>query len=1064
MDFINASKLLQDYFKFNPIHRCQTESFNYFIDHIIPYLFVNSEIVSNSFTLKITDAWLENPTICDINSTEVDITYEECITRLLTFSSKLMIKGKLTINDINDINIVDIETFIGRIPVMVGSKLCPNADTKGFFVISGCRKVINMEERIAYNTPFLLTHKKDLKFTYYVEFKSMDRLMRSSFVEIGIKAISKNILIYCPELTLSLIPFGLFIRLFLTTQEIINCFDFIKYELPVWQVQEFLIETFTPYFHLSELEIISMISNKFQIDKNILKIKLREKMLIHMNIQFDQKLTLREKGLFFMFLCRTLIAGSLGKVKEFDKDHYGDKRVYSVCHFLTAQLYHSFTKFKISISNVIKKGTFIHINEICDLLSKQPVITNSMKMCLSSNNWHGKNQQQYMSQAFDPYNRNMYRSLLRKIVTPVNNKTSKVVKQRDMHLTQTNILCPYETPDGEKVGLVKYLSTGAYLTIDCSEGCTTIVKRIIKIHKLSCGLELTENNTLVLVNGSWIDSIREPILLIKYLENSRSSGLLPFEATLFYDSDLRAILIYCDAGRILYPYLTVNNPKSLTIMDGIRSGEIIFSDKLEDEMRIITEKDIFNNCNNFKELFIFLGLGYNGIQIPFSNFNQAPRNIYQCQMSKHAMGTISSDMIVSTHINSLWYAQSPIVMTLPQTLKFMYEFPTGTNAVMAMMCFHGQNQEDSLVLNKSSVERGFMISDRIGIITYVLESASDIYRQNISYLDSEGIVKVKTIVKKGDIIISVRRAGNDISEKYTGNKPVQIIKVIKVKNDKAEQIIHLYWSQTNIPQIGDKFASRFGQKATVGMIYTQENLPFDENGIQPDIILNPLCIPSRMTIGHLLEMACGIDIVNKSKVKYCEICVNYKKYLVDNENNHNCLLNETIKNYLYHTSFYNDLIPKHIKEFKNVTMYSGETGAKFQALIYRGLIYVQRLKHLSDDKKYVRTTGPIQQLTRQPREGRSVDGGHRFGLQERDNIVAHGCMFTIRDRLYLSSDPFHIYVCKSCGLQYHGKTNDKYSCCKKCQNMEFVKIRLPYGPKAFCQEIMGLNICPLFIT
>ena len=253
-------------------------------------------------------------------------------------------------------------------------------------------------------------------------------------------------------------------------------------------------------------------------------------------------------------------------------------------------------------------------------------------------------------------------------------------------------------------------------------------------------------------------------------------------------------------------------------------------------------------------------------------------------------------------------------------------------------------------------------------------------------------------------------------------------------------------------------SSRHGQKGTIGAIVPQQDLPFNEMGISPDIVINPLCITSRMTIGHLLEMASGVERTMRAPSKFCEICVKYKSLLKDRCET-DCFLEQNIKHFLSHSSFYKNLIPEHVKEFKTVTYYNGQTGEKLVSYIYEGLIYYQRLKHLSQDKVYVRTTGPIQPVTRQPKEGRSVDGGHRFGVQERDCIASHGCMFALRDRLFLQSDYFKVYVCE-CGIIYHGKDPKtyKFSSCAVCESFNLFEVELPFASKALIQMLLAFNI------
>uniref|UniRef100_A0A6C0JBS3 DNA-directed RNA polymerase n=1 Tax=viral metagenome TaxID=1070528 RepID=A0A6C0JBS3_9ZZZZ len=250
------------------------------------------------------------------------------------------------------------------------------------------------------------------------------------------------------------------------------------------------------------------------------------------------------------------------------------------------------------------------------------------------------------------------------------------------------------------------------------------------------------------------------------------------------------------------------------------------------------------------------------------------------------------------------------------------------------------------------------------------------------------------------------------------------------------------------------------QKGTCGNLFRQEDMPFDKNGMTPDVIINPLAIPKRMTIGHLLEAAAGYEAVGNSKTKLCKICVEYKKKLSSPRCDTDCFLEQHIQHYLHYNSFYSKLIPEHLKDFKSTQLYNGSTGEKIPTLIFTGIMYYQKLKHLSKDKLYVRTTGPIQHITRQPKEGRSVEGGYKIGIQERDALLSHGCSVTLRERIFINSDYHKLKVCQ-CGLLYHGTdpSIDIHAKCKLCGSFDIYEIELPYVTKVFMQMVMAFNIC-----
>lgn len=245
-----------------------------------------------------------------------------------------------------------------------------------------------------------------------------------------------------------------------------------------------------------------------------------------------------------------------------------------------------------------------------------------------------------------------------------------------------------------------------------------------------------------------------------------------------------------------------------------------------------------------------------------------------------------------------------------------------------------------------------------------------------------------------------------------------------------------------IPQIGDKFASRHGQKGTIGMTYAQEDMPWTRDGISPDIIVNPHAIPSRMTIGHLVECL-------QSKVGALTGKEGDATPFTDVSVDH-------IAAVLHELGYH---------RHGNEVMYSGHTGRAIHAKIFLGPTFYQRLKHLVDDKIHARSRGPVTMLTRQPMEGRARDGGLRMGEMERDCLVSHGVSSFLRDRMFANSDPYAIHICTCCGLVAHADLRKHiYWCnnktCQRAANSSVVRVHIPYACKLLFQELMAMCIAP----
>lgn len=352
-------------------------------------------------------------------------------------------------------------------------------------------------------------------------------------------------------------------------------------------------------------------------------------------------------------------------------------------------------------------------------------------------------------------------------------------------------------------------------------------------------------------------------------------------------------------------------------------------------------------------------------------------------------------------------------------LKFR-ELPAGQNAIVAIMCYSGYNQEDSVIMNQSAIDRGLFRS--MYYRSYMdLEKKSGVQQLEefekptrettlrmkhgpYDKLEDDGLIAPGTGVRGEDIIIgktapippdseelgqrSRTHTRRDVSTPLKSTESGIVDQVLLTTNSEGQKFVKVRVRSTRIPQIGDKFASRHGQKGTIGITYRQEDMPFTAEGITPDIVINPHAIPSRMTIGHLVE--CLL-----SKVAT----------LLGNEGDATPFTELTVE------SVSTFLRQKGYQSRGLEVMYHGHSGKKLQAQIYLGPTYYQRLKHMVDDKIHSRARGPVQILTRQPVEGRSRDGGLRFGEMERDCMISHGVAAFLKERLFDASDAYRLHVC-----------------------------------------------------
>jgi DNA-directed RNA polymerase II subunit RPB2 len=462
---------------------------------------------------------------------------------------------------------------------------------------------------------------------------------------------------------------------------------------------------------------------------------------------------------------------------------------------------------------------------------------------------------------------------------------------------------------------------------------------------------------------------------------------------------------------------------------------------------------------DYCELHPSLLLGICAGAIPFMDHNQSPRNVYESSMVKQAIGMFAQNYQYryDTVAHTLDYPQKSLVSTQNARLIGMHEMPAGINCIVAITTHGGWNAEDSIIINRSAIERGLFFSNTYHTYTFEdktfkSESCKKICVPplpvqksdwNYYHLNPNGIVRKGAYVKRNDVILGQIHQS---SEFVDGEKVEQISDCSELADEEGiidrteivstpngNRLIKIIIRQVRIPEVGDKFANMAAQKGTCALILPQEDLPFTGEGIVPDIMMNSHALPSRMTISMLLEMVLG------------------KSCLLDGELGDATPFSDSSINVVQKLE--SQLLKHGYERYGKEVMYSGYTGKPLVSEIFIGTSYYQKLKHMVTDKIHARSYGNVTSLTRQPLAGRSRDGGLRLGEMERDCLLSHGSVQFLREKLFDLSDAFNVLICNDCGVISNNKDE-----CHICKNNELICTNIPYAAKLLFQMLNGCLI------
>ena len=664
------------------------------------------------------------------------------------------------------------------------------------------------------------------------------------------------------------------------------------------------------------------------------------------------------------------------------------------------------------------------------------------------------------------------------------------VEARDLHPTQWGRVCPNETPEGELCGLTKHLALMAYVTADIKpEEKDRIINEILPrlgVMREPIKIGWTPYpNTPVFVDGMYVGYISDPEKFVNEFRELRRRGEIPWQVSIKYWEKYGEVHINTDRGRILRPLIIVRDGKPQLQKEHIkklRKGEWKFTDLIkngviemldpeeeEDAYIAIWEKDLTPEHTHL-EIAPAGILGISAGTIPFANHDQSPKVTHETSMAKQAISIPRPNYRIrpetSTYI--LHYPQKPLVTTKPLEIAGVSKRGFGQNAIVAVLAYEGYNIEDALIINKASIERGFMRgalyriyeveerryiasqTDEIRVPTDDVRGAKQKIREK---LGEDGIAWPGVEIYEDELIVgrvSPSEAGvpgaavyvsgvrmlRDTSEKIRKGEGGYVDTVVITTTKEGTTLVRAKLRQPRYPELGDKFASRHGQKGVIGLIVPQEDMPFDEYGMTPDIILNPHSIPSRMTIGQLLESLAG-DIAAKTGKSFDGTAFESDDWLEE-------LVSIARKLGL---NYYGEK-----------TLFDGKTGKMLKTHVLMGPVYYQRLKHLAKDKLHARARGKVTVLTMQPTEGKARGGGLRLGEMERDALLGQGVSQFLNERFVESSDGIDVYVCSICGLIGHYNPDRKRWQCPIHGDVEMHRLTMPYAFVLLINELMSLAV------
>lgn len=662
-------------------------------------------------------------------------------------------------------------------------------------------------------------------------------------------------------------------------------------------------------------------------------------------------------------------------------------------------------------------------------------------------------------------------------------QSERANEMRRVHSSTIGYVCVIQSADtGEKVGMQKQMAVSCVISLgSSSEKLKEIVyEDVIPLKYVTNIMIYTKKLTKVFVNGFWIGCVEDYNHFCKKYRSMRRENKVHYLTTIVMDVRTNEIYLWVDIGRVLRPMIIVYEQNGLQFhkltkehVQKMNAGVIDYHELLDEQVIEFISPEEQQNCviakdletldinknskvNKYTHLDIAQAIiGIPGLTSPFTNHNQPARGIFQTNQVKQTCGIPCLNFPFKTYKDMFMqvYNQKPLVKTMANK----YIQPIGMNAVVAIQIYGGYNQDDSLMMNQGAIDRGLFTNHHFTFEKTELDKneefanpdpliTTDIKAYSNYGKLVNGVIPIGTLVENGDIVIGkickLNKADQygsytyyDKSVVYKYEEPSYVWDVIKGRNEDDSVFCKVVFRSVRKVDIGNKFSSRSGQKGTVGMIYRDSDMPFSKEGMRPDIIFNPHSLPSRMTMGVILEgLAAKVSAYTGTIVD----ATIFKKTDINE-------ISETLKGLGFNAN-------------GSERLFNGITGKYMDVEIFIAPIYYQCLQKFTADTVYAHRETPTDALTRQPLDGKAARGGSRLGEME-FSCLTTSAVKSLYEKSTDHSDGFYIYVCKNCNRRAVVNESKKLYKCNTClDDSDIVKIKTAWSVKTLLDEIESSNI------